>query len=174
MADFRTWKLDFSSRALTARKSNIADPPGFDSRVFAEIEAPPAKRKHAGGLDAAARARKENALRQKAMEPLKQAGFMCFVLWMSGNSLQIFSIMTMVSCLYSPIHAIANVTKAFPPQQDLDVLLPRLIYCGVYLGQLAFAVHKLNSMGLLPTYASDWVSQMKPPSIIEMSIGPRL
>jgi ER membrane protein complex subunit 4 len=171
MSDFANWKLDFSSRAVVTRKSSLPDPPGYDAAVFAEMEAEPAKNKNKE-LDTAVLARKELALRAKALEPLKQVGFMCFMLWMSGNSLQLFSIMMLSSCIYSPFQAIANVTKAFPKNKDVDVLIPRALYCAVHVGQLIFAAYKLDKMGLLPTHASDWSSQLKPPVYLERAYGP--
>ena len=172
MSDFSKWKLDFSSRALVGRKSTTCqDPPGYDAAVFAEMEVEPAKNKNTE-LDSSVLARKEVAMRAKAMEPLKQVGFMCFMLWMSGNSLQLFSIMMLSSCIYSPFQAIANVTKAFPKNKDVDVLVPRALYCAVYVGQLVFAAYKLDKMGLLPTHASDWSSQLQPPVYLERSVGP--
>ena len=39
------------------------------------------------------------------------------------------------------------------------------------LAGLAMALYKLNSMGLLPTHASDWVSGMKPPTPVEHAYG---
>lgn len=171
MADFRKWKLDFTSKAIASKTSGIADPPGYEQRVFNEIEEAHSSRKN-GKLDPALLARKENALRARALEPLKQVGMMCFMLYMSGNNLQIFSIMMLVSCVYSPIQAISNVTKAIPPNDDVDVMVPRALYCLVYLGQLAFAAYKLDCLGLLPTYPSDWSSQLKPPVYLERAYGP--
>lgn len=172
MSDFAKWKLDFSSRTLVNRKATtFPDPPGYDPAVFAEMEVEPAKHKNME-LDSSVLARKELALRAKAMEPLKQVGFMCFMLWMSGNSLQLFSIMMLSSCIYSPFQAIANVTKVFPKNKDVDVMIPRALYCVVYVGQLIFAAYKLDKMGLLPTHASDWSSQLQPPVYLERSVGP--
>lgn len=170
MSDFAKWKLDFSSRALVARKSALPDPPGYDVQD-ADMEVEPAKKNNTD-LDSAMLARKELALRSKAMEPLKQVGFMCFMLYMSGNSLQLFSIMMLSSCIYSPFQAIANVAKVFPKNKDVDVLVPRALYCAVYVGQLIFAAYKLDKMGLLPTHASDWASQIPPAIFTERSIGP--
>jgi hypothetical protein len=45
----------------------------------------------------------------------------------------------------------------------LDTLLPRLVYCAVHFGQLLFVLNKLNSMGLLPTHASDWMATLPVP-----------
>lgn len=97
---------------------------------------------------------------------------MCFMLYMSGNKLQVFSIMMLVSCITSPVLAMTNVTKMFPSDKQVDVMIPRLIFIGVQLAQLAFAAYKLDGLGLLPTYASDWMSQMKAPRVLETSIGP--
>ncbi len=48
------------------------------------------------------------------------------------------------------------------------------IQCAVYvLGNLlmvALAVYKCNNMGLLPTYASDWLSFVEPAQVTSMSI----
>lgn len=172
MAEFSKWKLDFTSKAISSKKSGVVDPPGYEQRVFNEIEEAHSNRKN-GKLDSALLARKELALRSRALEPLKQVGMMCFMLYMSGNTLQLFSIMMLSSCVYSPIQAISNVTKAIPPNNDVDVMIPRLLYCLVYLGQLAFAAYKLDCMGLLPTYPSDWSSQLKAPVYLERSYGPR-
>jgi ER membrane protein complex subunit 4 len=172
MSDFAKWKLDFSSRAVVNRKTSmLPDPPGYDAAVFAEVELDTGKNKNKE-LEAAVIARKELALRAKAMEPLKQVGFMCFMLWMSGNSLQLFSIMMLSSCIYTPCQAIANVTKTFPKNKDVDVMIPRALYCAVYFGQLIFAAYKLDKMGLLPTHASDWASQIPPPVYLERAYGP--
>jgi hypothetical protein len=48
------------------------------------------------------------ALWQMAQAPFKQVGFMCFMMWMMGNSIQIFSIIMTLSGLASPIMAIAK------------------------------------------------------------------
>jgi len=55
-------------------------------------------------------------------------------------------------------------TAVFPKEAEwpqLDVLLPRLVFCGVQSLQIVFGLYKLNNMGLLPVYPSDWISSMK-------------
>lgn len=168
MAEFNSWRPEVRTRAVSSRQSGSADPPGFTAVGGGAV----ARARGSLALDGPARVRKEAALRQKALDPAKQAGFMCFMLYMSGNSLQIFSIMMLVSCVYSPIAALANVARAFPPDKQVDVLTPRLIFVAVQLAHLAFAAYKLNSMGLLPTFASDWLSQMPAPVMLERSAGP--
>eukprot|EP01025_Chloroclados_australasicus_P045625 TRINITY_DN50012_c0_g1_i2.p1 TRINITY_DN50012_c0_g1~~TRINITY_DN50012_c0_g1_i2.p1 ORF type:complete len:144 (+),score=9.64 TRINITY_DN50012_c0_g1_i2:125-556(+) len=120
MTEFHSWKVDHGKRGTVVSKKQLPNPPGY-SHGTSEVDT--LKQNAKKGLDANAKMRKANALRQKAMDPAKSAGFMCFMLWMSGNSLQIFSIMMLVSCVHSPIQAILNVTKAFPPDKDVDVMI---------------------------------------------------
>lgn len=107
---------------------------------------------------------------QQASAPLRQVGFMCFMMWMMGNGIQIFSIIMTLSGLAQPVMAIVKSGEAFPrdPTGRLDTLLPRLIYCAIHFGQLLFVLNKLNSMGLLPTHASDWLASLPvpPPSTV--------
>ena len=69
--------------------------------------------------------------------------------------------------------AILQSKTAFPadPEGELDTTLPRLTYCAIHGLGVAFAVYKINSMGLLPTHLSDWVSSMRPPAVLEHAAG---
>jgi hypothetical protein len=40
----------------------------------------------------------------------------------------------------------------------------------VQVGQLLFVLNKLNSMGLLPTHASDWMSTLPVPPPASVSV----
>lgn len=89
--------------------------------------------------------------------------------------------MFQVSCLlisvpHNVFHIILN--PAFPPSYaavfakepdwpQLDVLLPRILYCLVQCAQIIFGLYKLNGMGLLPVYPSDWISSIKVPETLE-------
>lgn len=57
------------------------------------------------------------------------------------------------------------------PERKLDTLSPRLVFCLIQFGQVLFGLHKLNSMGLLPTHASDWLSSVAAPVSIEHAYG---
>lgn len=54
---------------------------------------------------------------------------------------------------------------------QLDIITPRILYCLVHSGQLLFGLHKLNSMGLLPVFPSDWISTMAVPESLEHAYG---
>ena len=173
MAEFNKWTIDYQPKAVSTGKRSVPDPPGFvPSSSLGQIEPLHRVGKDVKTLDVATRARKESALRQRAFDPAKQAGFMCVMLYMSGSQPSVFSIMMMVTCISSPIMALTNVTKMFPQDKQVDVIVPRLIYVAIQIGQLLFAAYKLDAMGLLPTYASDWMSQMVAPKYAETSAGP--
>ncbi|URE16252.1 Transmembrane protein 85 [Musa troglodytarum] len=52
----------------------------------------------------------------------------------------------------------------FEPYKDskVDILAPKLLFIALNLAALALGVWKLNTLGLLPTHASDWVSSLPP------------
>ncbi len=60
----------------------------------------------------------------------------------------------------------------FPKEDDwpqLDTFTPRLLFCAIQLGQMVFGLWKLDGMGLLPVYPSDWISTMAVPDSVEHS-----
>lgn len=68
-----------------------------------------------------------------------------------------------------------RLLAAFPERDSdggrLNVWLPRLLYCLINLGGLAFGLWKVNGMGLLPTHASDYVSAMTVPQAEHISFA---
>lgn len=131
-------------------------------------------------MGASASKRKEldaNYKLQKAMEfaqqPFKQIAMMSFMMWMSGSSVQIFSIMMVAGGVYQPIMAILGINKTFQRFEDarIQLTLPKLVFLAAQTLALGVAAWKLNSLGLLPTHASDWVSYRKPPIPLEISGG---
>ncbi len=69
----------------------------------------------------------------------------------------------------------APASAVFPPEASedgkLNILFPRILYCLIQGGALAFGLWKLHTMGLLPTHASDFVSSLKVPVSQEFSTG---
>lgn len=52
-----------------------------------------------------------------------------------------------------------------------QAIMQKLIYLLGNLGCIALALYKCNSMGLLPTHASDWLDFVESPQRIEFSGG---
>ena len=97
------------------------------------------------------------------------------MMWMSGNSVQVFSIMAVFGGVAQTtkaiLHSRATFERFVDGDKNVSVAVPRLMFCGIQLIGLYLALNKLNNMGLLPTHASDWVSGMKPPRQLERAYG---
>lgn len=171
MAGSRKFFVEFEdgSAAGGAHRS-VPDPPGFSLSIAREggsnSQAPNRRR----DVDLQ---KKQAALHSRATAPFKQVAFMCFMMFMSGNSIQIFSLMMTLSGIATPLQAILKSGEEFPPDETgmLNTIGPRIVYSLIQALQLFFALYKLNAMGLLPSHASDWVSALVVPEAREFSSG---
>ena len=174
----RRWNLDSSSSsslssssssALTASSllasKDLTFPSGFLSGDYSADAA-------SGSSSAAAAANVEKtaalvyqSAMSTALAPGKQLLMTAFMLWMSGNSLQIFSIMMLGMALYQPLQRLLNVGAEFRRYEgsEVNVLLPKLVFCLCNAAGVALALYKCNAMGLLPTNSADWLSQQVRP-----------
>ncbi|KAK3116000.1 hypothetical protein LTR53_004114 [Teratosphaeriaceae sp. CCFEE 6253] len=99
---------------------------------------------------------------EMALAPAKQLPMNAIGMYMTGNSLQIFSIMMVFMLFKAPIQAILNIQNTFQRletdsnrQQMLGV---KAAFIGCNLLALALGIWKVNGMGLLPTTRSDWLA----------------
>jgi len=115
---------------------------------------------------------KQKKVWEIAASPMKNIGMMAFMMWMSGNSVQIFSIGITITALMQPVKSIMSSTQVFArfADKDVDTFLPRLLFIAVQLGGLGMGLYKLSNMGLLPTHGSDWIAG-KVPEAIEFAAG---
>ena len=171
----------------TKTTTTVATPPGFVARAVgatttssagaaAQQQQRAMSTKRAVDADAFAREHSKFRLQkafQFAQSQLSGIGMMAFMMWMSGNSVQIFSIMATFGGIAQTIKAILNSKATFERFADkyTDVTVPRIMFCSIQLVGLCLALNKLNAMGLLPTHASDWVSGLAPPRAIERAYG---
>ena len=81
---------------------------------------------------------------------------------MSGNSLQIFSLMMVFMLFKGPLQAIAATNSTFSKLETEGnkgkMLLVKATFIGMQCLLLALGVWKIGQMGLLPTTQSDWVA----------------
>ena len=102
------------------------------------------------------------------------------MMYMSGNSIQIFSIMITLMTLWNALNSIWGTFSAFEQFQSTpgvgktvgwtaikrlkhsNILLPALIFFLLQGLNLALGLWKCNGMGLLPTATSDWLAFMEP------------
>jgi hypothetical protein len=75
-------------------------------------------------------------------------------MYMSGNSLQIFSIMMVFMLFKNPITAILNIQRTFIPFETAgnkdQMLLVKLVFVATNGLLLALGIWKVNGMGLMP------------------------
>lgn len=96
------------------------------------------------------------------MAPIKSLPMTAIMMYMSGNSLQIFSIMMVFMAFKNPIMGILATNSAFErfesPTNRQKVLQVKAVYVVMQLVALALGLWKINGMGLLPTTRSDWLA----------------
>ncbi|CAD6211252.1 unnamed protein product [Miscanthus lutarioriparius] len=160
----RRWAVELPDASSSSPV--VPDPPGF-------IRSAP-------DADAAAGARQrkdsETAWKaQKAWEvaqaPFKNLMMMGFMMWMAGSTVHLFSIGITFSALWQPLNALRSVGKVFEPFKDprVDTIAPKLLFIALNLAAMGLGVWKLNTLGLLPTNPSDWVSSLAPARVFDDS-----
>jgi hypothetical protein len=89
-----------------------------------------------------------------ALGPVKALPMTMIMMYMSGNSLQIFSIMMVFMAFKNPIAGLMATTQAFErfatENNGSQILQTKLVYVAMQLVALGVGVWKVNSMGLLP------------------------
>ncbi|KAF9662045.1 hypothetical protein SADUNF_Sadunf18G0012300 [Salix dunnii] len=159
MGSGRRWAVDFTDNSTTPSSRDIPDPPGFYRASQEQDDSAVTKQKK----DAEANWKSQKAW-EVAQAPFKNLLMMGFMMWMAGNTVHLFSIGITFSALWQPIGALQGVGKVFEPYKDskVDLLAPKLVFIALNLGGLALGIWKLNTLGLLPTHVSDWVSSLPP------------
>lgn len=152
-----------SPPAAKSKVNGIIDPPGFSTAPSSapkkgkDVKAQPRKPPSADERDTL----KVKKAWEVALAPVKGLPMTAIMMYMSGNSLQIFSIMMVFMAFKNPIVGLMNTNQAFERfQTDSNsgqILQTKLVYVAMQFLALAVGVWKINSMGLLPTTRSDWM-----------------
>nr|GLL30072.1 ER membrane protein complex subunit 4 [Ipomoea trifida] len=164
----RRWAVDFTDNSTSPSSRDIPDPPGFTRASQDQDDSTVSREKKNA---------ESNWKAQKAWEvaqaPFKNLMMMGFMMWMAGSTVHLFSIGITFSALWQPISALQGVGKVFEPYKDskVDLLGPKLLFIALNLAGLGLGIWKLNTLGLLPTHPSDWVSSLPPPQEVEYSGG---
>ncbi|XP_022858376.1 ER membrane protein complex subunit 4-like [Olea europaea var. sylvestris] len=168
MGSGRRWAVEFTDNSSSPSSRDIPDPPGFTRGAHDQDDLLVNKQKK----DAEANWKSQKAW-EVAQAPFKNLFMMGFMMWMSGSTVHLFSIGITFSALWQPINALRGVGKVFEPYKDnkVDLLLPKLVFIALNLVGLGMGVWKLNTLGLLPTHVSDWVSSLPPAQEVEFSGG---
>eukprot|EP00301_Raphidiophrys_heterophryoidea_P005623 c12340_g2_i1.p1 GENE.c12340_g2_i1~~c12340_g2_i1.p1 ORF type:complete len:180 (+),score=37.13 c12340_g2_i1:53-541(+) len=160
MSHKRRWAVDFNS----GPKKQVENPPGFSTTV---------KTNESGSKSQIESKRDLNKKRSRAtaLAPGKNIFMTLFMLWMSGNSVNIFSIMITFYTGFGAIKGMLSVNKVFHPfaQQGVEVLQDKLMFFAVQFIILCIALYKCNNLGILPTTTSDFSFRYHPPEALELA-----
>ncbi|KAL8733281.1 MAG: hypothetical protein Q9181_003637 [Wetmoreana brouardii] len=143
--------------------SSIRDPPGF-SASFTGKRASLASKTPArkGPTPEETDILKIKKSWEVALAPAKQLPMNAIMMYMSGNSLQIFSIMMVFMLFKNPIQGLLQTNAVFTryesPKTKSKMWVVKAVYVLMNLVALGLGIWKVNGMGLLPTTRSDWLA----------------
>ncbi|KAI0817986.1 hypothetical protein GGR55DRAFT_685436 [Xylaria sp. FL0064] len=161
------WVTDLSfPPAYKSKSGSMPDPPGYPSQAGALSKKQAAKEPKAQSRKQPTPEEMDTLKLKKAWEvalaPIKSLPMTFFMMYMSGNSLQIFSIMMVYMAFKNPIMGLVGTNQAFERfESDTNkakILQVKLAYIVMQLVALAVGIWKVNGMGLLPTTRSDWLA----------------
>ena len=98
-----------------------------------------------------------------------------FMLWMSGSSIQIFSIMMTGMALINPLKALFSINetfRAYEKEEGIDLKIPKLIFASLQVLSIGVALYKCSTMGLLPVTSADWINYLPRVTYIESGVIP--
>lgn len=112
-----------------------------------------------------------------AMQPGQQILMNAFMMYMSGNQLNIWSINITSSAVLTPLAGILSIDRTFGKLQQMndnnpattksgsrgndDMLqMPKIIFIALNLVWLALGLYKMSTMKLLPTTSADWTHRI--------------
>lgn len=93
-----------------------------------------------------------------ALAPIKSLPMTAIMMYMTGNTLQIFSIMMVFMAFKNPLVGLVATNQAFErfetESNKAKMVQVKLAYVAMQLVALAVGVWKINAMGLLPFVTS--------------------
>jgi hypothetical protein len=139
----------------------VAEPPGY---VHESTGGGSSSKSKQSGSERSEDEAKEKRAMAFAQSPARNLLMSTFMLYMSGNTIQVFSIYTTFNAISTPLKALSSLQSSFSKFEgaSTSLTLPKALYAVINLAGLAVGLYKLNAMGLLPTYASDWLSSLPP------------
>ncbi|KAI2638130.1 hypothetical protein GGS21DRAFT_509909 [Xylaria nigripes] len=161
------WVADLSvPPAYKPKSGSISDPPGYPTQSSAVSKKQASKESKVQPRQQPTPKEMDTLKLKKAWEvalaPIKSLPMTFFMMYMSGNSLQIFSIMMVYMAFKNPIMGLVGTNQAFERfESDTNkskMLQVKLAYIAMQFVALAVGIWKVNGMGLLPTTRSDWLA----------------
>ncbi|EWC44131.1 hypothetical protein DRE_07188 [Drechslerella stenobrocha 248] len=170
------WVIDLKSSANRSRPpSTVADPPGYStggSSKKSHKQITPPTQAETDDL-------KVKKAWEVALAPAKSLPMNMIMMYMSGNTLQIFSIMMTAMLFMNPLKALTTVGNTFSKFDGESthgrLFVVKLAYIGLQILTIVIGIWKVNAMGLLPSYSrttrSDWLAWEHAPVPLEISVS---
>ncbi|KAJ9142861.1 ER membrane protein complex subunit 4 [Coniochaeta hoffmannii] len=162
------WVVDLQSPPAAKNKNaGIPDPPNYTSQAVSSSSkkrdlAKPSTPQRTPPTPEEMDTLKLKKAWEVALGPVKNLPMTGIMMYMSGNSLQIFSIMMVFMAFKTPVMGLLSTNQAFERFETETnrgkILQAKLAYVLMQLVALALGVWKVNGMGLLPTTRSDWLA----------------
>ncbi|CAO0799239.1 unnamed protein product [Mucor circinelloides] len=173
------WSVDYAS-LNAANSSKVPNPVGYEPSTLQKYTKNERSNRQ-GNQDNNQVAIKMKRAWDVAMGPAKSIPMNAIMIYMSGTSLQIFTVMVTAMLFFSPVKAIMTTQQTFSrfesdtttsttsgkAQPKVDLMMPKLTFIGLHIVTILLGVYKVNAMGLLPNTASDWLAFIKPKEILE-------
>ncbi|KAL2177547.1 uncharacterized protein P884DRAFT_284742 [Thermothelomyces heterothallicus CBS 202.75] len=148
--------------AHKSRQPGIPDPPGYPSAQSSSNSKDGKTTQRKAQTPEEMDTLKLKKAWEVALGPIKSLPMTAIMMYMSGNSLQIFSIMMVFMAFKNPIMGILATNQAFERFETetnrAKMVQVKLAYVVMQLVALALGIWKVNAMGLLPTTRSDWLA----------------
>lgn len=106
-----------------------------------------------------------------AIAPIQSVGMNLFMLWMSGSSPGIFTIMILGYCMQNIVGQFTKMNTVFLPYKSINTTLQKMAYLGLCLVSLAYLLYHASGMGVLPTSTGDWIAYIPNDEIVERATG---
>ncbi|ORY01735.1 hypothetical protein BCR34DRAFT_605814 [Clohesyomyces aquaticus] len=160
------WVYDLNSApASKPKSSSIPDPPGYSAALSSKQLSKSSKT--AGTVRKAPTTEEMDVLKMKkawelAIAPAKQLPMNAIGMYMTGNTLQIFSMFMVFSLFKTPVMAVLALQRVFAPFETPGtsgrLIGVKVVYVLMNMLMLGLGIWKVNQMGLLPTTRSDWLA----------------
>ncbi|KAL9001490.1 MAG: hypothetical protein Q9169_000065 [Polycauliona sp. 2 TL-2023] len=143
--------------------SSIRDPPGFSAALTGKrAQLSRSEQPHKPPTPEETDILKVKKSWEVALAPAKQLPMNAIMMYMSGNSLQIFSIMMVFMLFKNPLQSLMQTNAAFTkyetPRTRSKMWAVKAVYVLMNCVALGLGIWKVNGMGLLPTTRSDWLA----------------
>ncbi|KAH8706114.1 hypothetical protein GQ44DRAFT_629725 [Phaeosphaeriaceae sp. PMI808] len=156
------WVVDLESTPAKPKNPSLPDPPGYTASLTKRERALSSKTARQPPTTEEMDTLKMKKAWEVAIGPAKQLPMNAFGMYMTGNTLQIFSIFMVFTLFKSPVMAVLALQRTFAPYEtpgtSTRLIGVKIVYILCNLLMLSLGIWKVNGMGLLPTTRSDWLA----------------